>query len=284
VSVWLAPEPANWWAIVEDAVAEDVGYGDISGGCLPPDKLVNWSIEAQAEGRICGLGIAEYLLAPASNDPDNCDVVAEKADGDSVSRGDVVIRGTAIGQRALAAERTALNFLMHLSGVATLTSQFVAKIEGTNSKIIDTRKTTPGLRLLEKYAVRCGGGHNHRMGLFDGVMIKDNHIQAIGSIRGAVEKVRSYASHMVKIEVECESLEQVEEAVNAGADIVLLDNMDPFMMREAVKRFRGRCLLEASGGISLDTVRGVAQTGVDLISVGAVTHSAPALALHMEFS
>lgn len=282
MSVWLEPEPANWWAIVEDALAEDVGFGDVSGACLPPDMIVRWRIEAQADGILSGVGIAEYLLMPQPQDPDRCDVAVHKSDGERVSRGDTVLQGTIPGRRALAGERTALNFLMHMSGVASLTSQYVQKIEGTHARIIDTRKTTPGLRILEKYAVRCGGGHNHRMGLFDGVMIKDNHIAAVGSIQAAVDKVRSYASHMVKIEVECESLEQVEQAVTAGADVVLLDNMDPFMMREAVRQFKGKCLFEASGGISLDTVRGVAQTGVDFISVGALTHSAPALALHME--
>jgi nicotinate-nucleotide pyrophosphorylase (carboxylating) len=171
---------------------------------------------------------------------------------------------------------------MHLSGIATLTRAFVDRIEGSGARIIDTRKTTPGLRALDKYAVRCGGGHNHRMGLYDGAMIKDNHIAALGSITKAVSAIRSYASHMTKIEVECESMEQVEEAVRAGADIVLLDNMDPFLMREVVKKFKGKVLLEASGGISLDTVKGVAQTGVDLVSVGQITHSAPSLAFHME--
>ena len=186
-------------------------------------------------------------------------------------------------KRALMVERTALNFLMHLSGVATLTNEFVKRIDGTGAKIIDTRKTLPGMRALQKYAVRCGGGHNHRMGLYDGAMIKDNHIAALGSIQAAVEKVRSYASHLIRIEVECENLQQVEEAVNAGADVVLLDNMDPFMMREAVQGFRGKVLFEASGGVSIDTVRGVANTGVDLISVGALTHSAVALPIHLEF-
>jgi nicotinate-nucleotide pyrophosphorylase (carboxylating) len=179
-------------------------------------------------------------------------------------------------------ERTALNFIMHLSGVATLTSAHVKRVKGTKAKIVDTRKTLPMLRSLQKYAVRCGGGHNHRMGLYDGAMIKDNHIAACGSISEALSAVRSYASHMTKIEVECESLDQIEEAINAGADVVLLDNMDPFMMREAVQKYAGKCLFEASGGVSLDTVSGVAKTGVDLISVGALTHSATAIPFHLE--
>jgi nicotinate-nucleotide pyrophosphorylase (carboxylating) len=148
---------------------------------------------------------------------------------------------------------------------------------------VDTRKTLPLLRGLQKYAVRCGGGYNHRMGLFDGGMLKDNHIQAAGSINSAISKFKGMASHMTKLEVECETVEQVDQAVAEGVDIVLLDNMDPFEMRQVIKKHRGRCLFEASGGINLDTVRQVANTGVDLISVGALTHSAPALAFHMEF-
>ena len=283
MSIWLQPEPTNWWNTVEDAIAEDVGSGDISGGCLPPDLMIRWRIEAQAEGVVCGVGIADYLLAPAAGDPEQSSIDVLKYDGDRVSRGETILEGVTLGRRALMAERVALNFMMHLSGVATLTAQFVAKAEGTHAKIVDTRKTLPGLRMLQKYAVRCGGGHNHRMGLYDGAMVKDNHIAAMGSITAAVEAIRDYASHMTKIEVECETLEQVQEAVDAKADIVLLDNMDPFMMREAVKQFSGRCLFEASGGITLDTVKGVAQTGVDIISVGALTHSAVSLPIHMEF-
>lgn len=278
----MQPEPASWLDVVEEALQEDAGLGDVTSSALDPDLLVDWYIEAQADGVLCGNGIAEYLLAPFPNDPERCDVSAEKADGERVRRGDVVVRGKLPARRALMVERTALNFVMHLSGIATMTAAFVDRIAGTNSKIVDTRKTIPGLRHLAKYAVRCGGGMNHRMGLYDGAMVKDNHIAALGSISKAVEAVRRHASHMTKIEVECESMEAVEEAVRAGADIVLLDNMDPFLMREIVNRFKGKVLLEASGGISLDTVRGVAQTGVDLISVGAITHSAPSLAFHME--
>jgi nicotinate-nucleotide pyrophosphorylase (carboxylating) len=282
VSIWLQPEPANWWNDVEDAIAEDVGTGDVSGNCLPADLLVRWRIEAQAEGVLCGVGIAEYLLAPLPSDPEQCSIQVRHVDGDSVGRGDTVIEGVCIARRALMAERVALNFIMHLSGVATLTRQFVRKIEGTNSRIVDTRKTIPGLRMLQKYAVRCGGGHNHRMGLYDGAMVKDNHIAAMGSVKAAVESIRKYASHMTKIEVEATNFELVRDAVEAGAEIILLDNMDPFTMREAVQEFKGKALFEASGGISLDTVRGVAQTGVDIISVGALTHSAVAIPFHME--
>lgn len=280
----MQPEPSAWLDVVEDAIAEDLGFGDVTGMALDPDLLVDWYIEAQADGVLCGIGIADYLLAPLGGDPERCDVRILASDGDFVRRGDLVAEGTIPARRALAAERTILNFLMHLSGVATLTRAFVERVEGTGAQIVDTRKTTPGLRMLEKYAVRCGRGRNHRMGLYDGALIKDNHIRALGSIAKALECVRKNASHMTRIEVECESLEQVEEAVKGKADIVLLDNMDPFLMREIVKRFKGKVMMEASGGISLETVRGVAQTGVDLISVGLITHSAPALPFHLELT
>jgi len=270
--------------IVDDAIMEDIGSGDVTGGALPEDLSVRWHIEAQSDGVLSGVAIAEYLLAPYGNDPDASFVEVHRVDGEFVTRGERVISGLLPARRTMMAERTALNFLMHLSGIATLTDQFVRKIEGTNAKIVDTRKTLPLLRSLQKYAVRCGGGHNHRMGLYDGAMLKDNHIAAAGSVTKAVETLRGYLSHMTKIEVECESLEQVAEAVKAGADVVLLDNMDPFMMREAVKAHKGKCLFEASGGINLDTVRGVAQTGVDLISIGVLTHSVPAMNFHMELA
>lgn len=283
MGIWLDPEPQSWWFLVDEALAEDIGTGDLSAVAIPDEDLVHWKIEAQADGVVCGLGIAEYLFAPSGNDPENCRIIIDIADGSTVSRGDILASGYGNARRILTAERTGLNFLMHLSGVATLTSHFVSKVDGTGARIVDTRKTLPGLRGLQKYAVRCGGGFNHRMGLYDAVMIKDNHIAAAGSITAAIDKIRRFASHVTKIEVEVESLEQLDEAVRAKADIALLDNMDPFQMRAAVKQFSGQILLEASGGINLDTVRQVAQTGVDIISVGALTHSAPALAMHLEF-
>lgn len=283
MSVWQQPDPPNWWHVVDDAIEEDVGSGDVTGGCVDPDLGVEWYIEAQGDGVLAGLGIVEYLLTPYPGDSEETRLTMNSADGERVQRGDRIAEGLLQARRTLIAERTLLNFLMHLSGVATLTSQFVAKVEGTGTQIIDTRKTMPGLRALQKYAVRCGGGHNHRMGLFDGALIKDNHIHACGGITRAIERVRSYASHLIKVEIECRTMEEVEESVEAGADIVLLDNMDPFMMREAVKKFKGDVLFEASGGVNMDTVRGMAQTGVDFISIGALTHSAPALMMHMEF-
>lgn len=282
MSAWLQPEPSDWWPLVEDTLHEDIGSGDISGGCLDPDAASEWYIEAEADGVLCGAGIAEQLLSPFPGDPEAHYIEVHACDGDAVRRGDRVMEGSLNSRRLLASERTALNFITFLSGTASLTNAFVQRVEGTGARIVDTRKTVPLLRGLQKYAVRCGGGGNHRMGLFDAVMIKDNHIAACGNIKKAVERVRSYASHLTKIEVECTSLEQVDEAVRAGADVVLLDNMDPFMMRDAVKGHEGKVVFEASGGISLETVRGVAQTGVNLISVGALTHSAAALPFHLE--
>lgn len=268
--------------VVEDALQEDVGSGDLTAGCFEPDQYSRWHIAAQGEGVLSGIGIAEHLFAPYAGDTDEARFELLLTDGAKVYRGDKVAQGVCQTRQLMVGERTALNLIMHLSGIASLTAQVVTRIEGTRARVIDTRKTLPGLRALQKYAVRCGGGFNHRMGLFDGAMIKDNHIRAVGSIAEAVERTRRTVSHMIKIEVECETLEQVKEAIEAGAEVVLLDNMDPFMMREAVKEFSERCLFEASGGIGLDTVRGVAQTGVDFVSLGMLTHSAPALPFHLE--
>ncbi len=282
MSAWMQPEPANWWHLVDDAIEEDVGSGDVTGGCLDPEQSLEYAITVHGDGVLCGAGIAEHLLAPYGNDPDDSRLDVLKADGERVSRGERVVMGRIPGRRLFLAERVVLNFMGHLSGVATLTAQYVARIQDSQARITDSRKTVPMLRGLQKYAVRCGGGFNHRMGLFDGVMVKDNHIKACGSIAAAVERVKTYATHMVRIEVECTRMEDVAEAVEAGADIVLLDNMDPFMMREAVKAYEGRVMFEAGGGVNLDTVKGVAQTGVDYISIGSLTHSAPALPMNLE--
>lgn len=279
---WQQPEPAFWTLVVDDAMQEDVGSGDLTAGCFEPEDFSRWYIEAQAEGILCGVGVAEHLLAPYAGDPEEARLEVLRADGERVFRGDRIIEGNCQTRQLLMAERTVLNLIMHMSGIATLTDLFVKRVEGTRARIVDTRKTLPGMRALQKYAVRCGGGHNHRMGLFDGAILKDNHIRAVGGISQAVERVRSTVSHMAKIEVECESVAQVKEAIEAGAEIILLDNMDPFQMREAIKAHAERALFEASGGISLETVKGVAQTGVDLISIGALTHSAPALPFHLE--
>jgi len=207
----------------------------------------------------------------------------------TVEDGTVVAAGTVLGtvegaaRSILTAERVALNTLGHLSGVATATRELVDLIEGTGATIVDTRKTTPTLRALEKMAVRAGGGVNHRMGLYDAVLIKDNHIAAVGSVAEAIHSARLYVGERVTVEVEIDRLEDLESAIEAGADVVLLDNMSPALMRRAVERAGGRCLLEASGGITRENVRAVAETGVDRISVGWITHSAPALDVALDF-
>jgi nicotinate-nucleotide pyrophosphorylase (carboxylating) len=272
-AVWLEPEPFGWQEVAARALSEDIGTGDLSAAAFEEGVTVDWYIEAQAEGVLCGVGVAAWIL-----DVDR----AAARDGDAVGRESTILSGKSATSFALSRERTALNFLMHLSGIASLTARFVAAVEGLPVRIVDTRKTIPGLRSLAKYAVRCGGGTNHRMGLYDGIMIKDNHIAGAGGIGQAIERARRSAPHMAKIEVECEREDQVAEAIAAGADIVMLDNMEVDEMRRIVERNRGRCVFEASGGVSLETVREIAATGVDLISVGALTHSAPALAFHME--
>jgi nicotinate-nucleotide pyrophosphorylase (carboxylating) len=204
-------------------------------------------------------------------------------DGGGAVKGQTILEIGGNARAILTAERVALNFLQRLSGIATTTRQLVKAIEGTGAQIADTRKTTPGLRALEKYAVRVGGGCNHRFGLYDAVLIKDNHIAATGSIAVAVERVRARAGFMMKIEVEVRSLEEVEQAIAAGADVIMLDNMTLDEMRETVKQIQGRSLVEASGNITEQNVRAVAETGVDVISVGAITHSARALDLSLKF-
>lgn len=279
---WRHPAPETWQEAAWAALEEDLGSGDLSAACLNPDQRVDWYIEAQATGVLCGCGVAAHLLQPDPEDPGDCETEVVREDGEPVERGDTVLKGRGLATRVLSRERTALNFLMHLSGVATLTSKYVAQLEGLECQVVDTRKTVPGLRVLQKYAVRCGGGRNHRMGLYDAVMVKDNHIRAAGSVEEAVARVGHTAGHMVRIEVECEDPAQVREAVEAGADIVMLDNMDPFTMTDIAREWGSRVVLEASGGINLDTVRGAAASGVHFVSVGALTHSAPALPFHLE--
>lgn len=263
----------GWRDIVTRSLNEDIGSGDVSSSAFPPDLLLDWYIEAQADGVLAGVPLAAEILRP--------DEVPLR-DGDRVSDRSLVMRGRGPAAHVLSRERPALNFLMHLGGIATATAHYVAAVEGTGARIVDTRKTVPGLRNLAKYAVRCGGGSNHRIGLFDGAMIKDNHIRAFGGIAPAVAALRATIPHTLRIEVECESAEQVDEAIAAGAELILLDNMAPDEMAPIVAKHKGRAVFEASGGITLATVRAAAESGVDLISVGAITHSAPALSLHLE--
>jgi nicotinate-nucleotide pyrophosphorylase (carboxylating) len=262
--------------LIEAALAEDLGRaGDITAQtCVDADARLTGTFAARREGRIAGLDCVR--LAVLAMDPDaRIEMLA--ADGDDVPAGAALVRVEANARALLAAERTALNLLGRLSGVATLTRAYVAAIEGTSAHITDTRKTTPLLRALEKYAVRCGGGVNHRFGLDDAILIKDNHVVACGGAGEAVRRARAFAGHLVKIEVEIDGLHQLEDALASGPDVVMLDNFSLDDLRAAVAQTAGRAVLEASGGVNLETVGAIAETGVSVISVGALTHSAPAL-------
>ncbi|MFN3651848.1 MAG: carboxylating nicotinate-nucleotide diphosphorylase [Armatimonadota bacterium] len=266
---------------VDRALAEDIGPGDITSlATLPPDAPGRAVFLAKDTGVLAGMPVLERVFARV--DP-SVRLELLRHDGEDVTPGTelAVARGAAAS--ILTAERTSLNFLQFLSGIATRTARFVALVQGTSARVVDTRKTVPGLRSLSKYAVRVGGGTNHRFGLYDGVLIKDNHIRAAGGITPAVQQARLRAHHLLKVEVETETLEQVEEALDAGADIVMLDNMDLATLTRAVDLCRGRALTEASGGINEQTIRSVAETGVDLISVGALTHSVTALDISLDW-
>jgi len=267
--------------IVLASLAEDLGRaGDVtSAACIPAEARLAAAFVARQGGVVAGLACAR--LAVAALDP-TARFEVQVADGASVAAGQILARVEANARALLAAERTALNLLCRLSGVATLTAAYVAETAGTAARIIDTRKTTPGLRALEKYAVRCGGGANHRFGLDDAILLKDNHVAACGGVGEAVRRARAAVGHMVKIEVEIDRLDQLDEALAEGPDIVMLDNFSQVDLAEAVRRTDGRALLEASGGVNLETVRAIAETGVDLISVGALTHSAPILDIGLD--
>lgn len=265
--------------LIATALEEDLGRGDVTTmATIPLECAAQGKISAKADLTVAGLPLVEMVLKAVNP---QAGVRLLKAEGSEVKKREVVVElwGSAVG--LLVAERTLLNFLQHLSGVATLTRRFVNAIAGSKCKIIDTRKTLPGFRLLDKYAVTQGGGMNHRMGLDDGILIKDNHIVVCGGVGAAVRHARARASALLRIEVECATLAEVQEAISAQADVILLDNMSTTMMREAVQFVNGRALLEASGNMSVDRVREVAETGVDFISVGALTHSAPAVDLSM---
>jgi nicotinate-nucleotide pyrophosphorylase (carboxylating) len=265
--------------LISMALEEDLGRGDVTTlATIPPDRTAQGKITAKADLTIAGLPVVARVLNAVDLTAGVRFLVTE---GSAVKKGQVVLElwGNAAG--LLIAERTLLNFLQHISGVATLTRKFVDAIAGTKCKIIDTRKTLAGFRLLDKYAVTQGGGTNHRMGLDDGILIEDNHIAVCGGVGAAVQQARSRASALLRIEVECTTLAEVQEAIDARADIILLDNMTTLQMADAVHLVHGRALLEASGNMSLERVREVAETGVDFISVGALTHSAPAADLSM---
>lgn len=281
-----APDLSLPQAIVDEAIAialaEDFGLaGDITTqATVSPDARATGLIGARKDGIVAGTQLVEAAFTAL--DPEvSLEVLV--ADGHHVSAGGAIARVSGNASALLMSERVALNFLGHLSGIATLTRAYVDKVAGTRAQIIDTRKTTPSLRAFEKMAVRAGGGINHRFGLFDAILIKDNHILAAGGIGPALQRARAHSGHMVKIEVEVTSLEELEAALAHVPDAVLLDNMPLPMLEAAVAKVGGRAVTEASGGVNLESVRAIAQTGVDLISVGALTHSAPNLDVGLDF-
>lgn len=276
----------GWEAIVDLALTEDIGTGDITTlSTVPAETQATGTLLAKQAGVISGLGVAAYVCQRVDEA-----IVFEPlvADGDQVAAMTPIAQVSGPARSLLTAERTALNLLQRLSGVATVTAAYAAETTGSKSRVVDTRKTTPGLRLLEKLAVQHGGGHNHRFGLSDGVLIKDNHLAAVGGpdrIAQAIARARDLAPHTLKIECEVTSLDELDQALAAGADIVLLDNMDNDLIAEAIRRrdaVAPGVLLEASGGITLERIRSLADLGVDLISAGALTHSAPALDISLD--
>lgn len=273
--------PLATMRLIELALAEDLSGGDVTSmATIPADLLAHAAVVVKAPGVVAGLDVAAAVCAAV--DPAlrwQCDLV----DGTTVIVGTTIATISGAARSVLMAERTLLNFLQRLSGIATLTARYVAELNGTGARLVDTRKTTPGWRVLEKAAVRAGGGDNHRFNLGDGVLIKDNHLALGGhDVASAVRRARAAAPHTVKIEVEVEDLAGVHAALTANADIIMLDNMPLELMREAVQIVAGRALVEASGGITLQRIRAVAETGVDLISCGAITHSAVALDISLD--
>lgn len=266
--------------LIARALKEDINYIDVTTDNLIPEEAVSQAVfRAKQDGVLCGIDVALRVFALL--DP-TVHAAVHKRDGDRLRTGDIVAEIGGPTRALLKGERTALNLLQHMSGVATATARLVERVQGTRATVADTRKTMPGLRALQKYAVTVGGGKNHRFNLSDAAMIKDNHIDAVGSITEAVRRLHSLAGHTVKIEVETRNLDEVREALAAGAEIIMLDNMTPETMRQAVELVNGRALIEASGNITEDTIAAVAATGVDIISVGAITHSVCALDISMK--
>jgi nicotinate-nucleotide pyrophosphorylase (carboxylating) len=266
--------------LIVRALAEDLGPGDVtSEATIPVDSTSVAVMLAKQHLVLAGLDAAREVFRQL--DP-SIEFTPFAKDGDAVHGGSEIATVSGNTRALLAGERVALNLLRHLSGIATLTSKYVDKVKGTKAEVLDTRKTLPGLRQLEKYAVRMGGGRNHRFGLSDGVLIKDNHIAASGGIIKAVERARKKVHHLLKLEVETKNLAEVADALDVGADVIMLDNMPVDVMRKAVKLVAGRALVEASGNVTLDTIRLIADTGVDFISCGSLTHSAPAADISMK--
>jgi len=266
--------------IIRRALEEDLGSGDLTtNATIDPDLEGRASLLARETLVLAGLPVFIKVFRMLS-----VEIISEDyfEDGQVVQEGEKICQITGPANAILKGERTALNFLQRMSGIATLTKTYVDKVGLQKVRLVDTRKTAPGLRLFDKYAVRLGGGFNHRVGLYDGVLIKDNHISAAGSITNAVDLAKRKVPHTIKVEVEVEDLEALEEAIQAGADVVLLDNMSPHRLKEAVRLSNGRVPLEASGGINLKNIEQIAKTGVDIISVGALTHSAKAVDISLE--
>jgi nicotinate-nucleotide pyrophosphorylase (carboxylating) len=273
------PPRATWLWLVEAALAEDIGPGDATSlALIGANERGEARLEARAPVVAAGLEIAGEVFRQRGAE---CELLAR--DGVAVASGAELARVRGPSRAILEAERTALNFVQRLSGIATLTRRFCEAVRGTRAEIVDTRKTTPGWRTLEKYAVRCGGGHNHRMALYDGILIKDNHIAAVGSVRAAVQRARERGSRHLRIRCEVESVEAAREALEAGADSLLVDNQPPDVICKIVALCAGRARIEASGGVTLDTVAAIARSGPDEISVGALTHSAPAADVALEW-
>ena len=266
--------------IIDRALREDLGTGDITTQCIVSDNYVTIGfIRAKEPGVVAGLGVAKEVFVHLSPE---ISFQPRVRDGDSVIVGQLLARVEGDARAILSGERVALNFLQRMSGIATRVAHLRVLIAGEKARLTDTRKTTPGLRVLDKYSVRVGGGYNHRFGLYDAILIKDNHIKVAGSISEAVSRAKSRAPHTMGIEVEVESLEGLEEAIRAGAHTVMLDNMDLESMRKAVELVKGRALLEASGTVNEETILDIAKTGVDLISVGGLTHSVKSLDISLD--
>ena len=271
----------NLQELISRSLKEDVGTGDITtNSTIPADKTITGRFLAKEDGVLCGVEICREVFRTV--DP-TIELEFFFADGDAFCKGDVLATVSGNARAILTGERLALNLLQHMSAISTRTREAVEKVAGTGARIADTRKTTPGLRVLEKYAVKCGGGSNHRFNLADGVLIKDNHIEAAGGIANAVKMARENIPHTLKIEVEVETFPQLEEALAAKADIIMLDNMSNEEMKKAVEIVAGRAVTEASGNMGEKDLRAVAETGVDLISIGALTHSVKALDISLKF-
>lgn len=259
--------------LLDSSFKEDFGIkGDItSDSVIDKQAKVEFSINSRQDAVLCGIQIAKYYLDNYSS----IKYTIHKNDSDTIKPGDILISGQGNARELLLIERITLNYLQHLTGISTLTNKFVQKTAGTKAKILDTRKTTPMLRSLQKYAVTCGGGHNHRLALDSSIMIKDNHIAICGGIAKAIQNAKKHNPHYAKIEIECDTIEQVKEAIADGIDIILLDNMSIDQINESINIIGGKAKIEASGNVSLETVESIAKAGVDYISVGKITHSAP---------